>query len=146
MPLSRGAPWAYPQEPVTPQRGSVPDRSHDLRRCGGKSLLNEGSVLRHAPPVPRGVLDGEDETNRAAVPLLKCLALEHRGTVRCLEVRQPPLDLGVDDLVRTEEDEIGGTSVRIADGDFQGWSERGMRLRNEVLRNSQLTAVAQRRL
>lgn len=90
------------------------------------------------------VLNDKEQPYRAGVLGLERVPLDGRGAKRRLEVRQPALDLRVKDVIRAEEDEVGGASERVANRKFERRLSGGMALGDEVMSRSHLAAVTKR--
>jgi hypothetical protein len=135
--------WTEPkeQEAVMAQGFAGSDRMPDLRgrswQCcsyGRRERADQGSI-------PSRSGDGHDEADRSIEPLC------HRGSLALsraqlgLEIEQAALNLDVKHLACPDEEEVGSARISRRDSNFQPAMPRGMRLGDDSLSCSELTAV-----
>ena len=102
-------------------------------------------MWRGQAPVAFGVLDDENESDRSSVRRLQRISLDLAGACLVLKVVEPPLDLVVQDLGWTEEDEVCSATKGVAHRMLQRGAPRRMCLVDQVLGDGQLPGIPKSR-
>ncbi len=134
-----------PEEAVASQRPAGAQGPEDLPRASWEQLTDKAGVLADHPSVSLPVLHDDNEPDRSRMQRGERFALAQGGSVLELEIDEEAFDLGVDDLLRPEEHDVGRAIV-VTCRHLEGRVPGGMGKLLEEGRDLELARVAQRRL
>ena len=138
-------PWSTdPQQAITPERLPGPDGAPHLARSGRELAPHDRDVRFEDPAIAIRILDDHHEPDGPLVHRRQQFLLHPTRTQLALPIKQVPFVLVMLNLVRAEQDEVGGTATLGVEHELHRWTPRGMRLRRNDCHKLELAGIPQR--